>query len=134
MISYKTLDLLNVEIKNGDVYFEDELFIMKTPSIYLTDVSSLENNIINARLDTSINTHNRFKEILLYISRIYRSKNIEPRIIEENNIKILLDSESKFFDINHQIISKNFFNKEAKAICSVIIKKGQVYLHQCLKI
>jgi len=133
MISYKNIDLLNINLVENDVYFGEELLIIKTPSIYLTDISNSEKNFLRARIDTSINTHNRLKEVLLYISRIYKNNDHETDIIEDYDFNILLDKNSSFFDSSHNVISKNSFNRESRAVCSIFIKNGDIYLHQCLK-
>ena len=133
MISYKNIDLLNINLVKNDINFGEELLIIKTPRIYLTDISNTDNNCLRARIDTSINTHNRLKEVLLYISRIYKNNEIVSDIIEDYNFNILLDKNSRFFDSGHNVISKNSFNRESRAVCSIFIKNGHIYLHQCLK-
>lgn len=132
MLSIKNIDLLNIKIKDKNVYYGSDLLIIKSPIVNATNSSEEELNLINIQLDCSIKSNNRLKEILMYIKRKYSEVGINFNI--ETHFNIIIDSESLFFDSNQDKTSKNSFNKESRVICSFYIKEGFIYLHQCMKV
>jgi hypothetical protein len=132
MLSIKNIDLLNIQIKDKDVYYGPDLLIIKSPFVNATNNSEEELNLINMQLDYSIRSHSRLKEILLYIKRKYSEFGINFNI--DVCLNLIIDSDTLFFDSNQDKISKNAFNKESRAICSFYIKEGFTYLHQCMKV
>lgn len=132
MLSIKNIDLLNIQIKDKNVYYDSDLLIIKSPIVNVINNSEEELNSIEIQLDYFIRSNNRLKEILLYVKRKYSEIGINFNI--ESCLKVIIDSESLFFDNNQNKISKNSFNKETRVICSLYIKEGFIYLHQCMKI
>ena len=132
MLSTKNIDLLNIQLKDKNVYYGSDLLIIKSPIISAINNSEEELNSIKIQLDYSIRSNNRLKEILLYIKRKYSEIGIIFNI--ETYLNVFIDSESLFFDSNQNKISKNSFNKESRVICSLYIKEGFIYLHQCMKV
>lgn len=132
MLSIKNIDLLNIQIKDKNVYYNSDLLIIKSPIVNAINSSEEELNSIKIQLDYSIRSNNRLKEILLYIKRKYSEIGIIFNI--ETYLNVFIDSESLFFDSNQNKISKNSFNKESRVICSLYIKEGFIYLHQCMKV
>lgn len=132
MLSTKNIDLLNIQLKDKNVYYGSDLLIIKSPIISAINNSEEELNSIKIQLDYSIRSNNRLKEILLYIKRKYSEIGIFFNI--ESSLNVIIDSESLFFDSNQNKISKNSFNKESRVICSLYIKEGFIYLHQCMKV
>lgn len=132
MLSIKNIDFLNININNKDVNYNSELLIIKTPIVNGINSSEDEENLIKIQLDFSLKSSNRLKETLLYIKRLYSKINLDFDIKE--SIDIIIDSDSLFFDSNHNRITKNSINKESRIICSFFIKEAKLYLHQCMKI
>lgn len=132
MLSIKNIDLLNIQIKNKNVYYGSDLLIIKSPIVNAINSSEEELNLIKIQLDCSIKSNNRLKEILLYIKRKYSEVGINFNI--ETCFNVIIDSESLFFDSNQNKTSKNSFNKESRVIFSFYIKEGFIYLHQCMKV
>lgn len=132
MLSIKNIDLLNIQIKDKNVYYNSKLLVIKSPIVNAINSSEEELNSIKIQLDYSIRSNNRLKEILLYIKRKYSEIGIFFNI--ESSLNVIIDSESLFFDSNQNKISKNSFNKESRVICSLYIKEGFIYLHQCMKV
>lgn len=132
MLSIKNIDLLNIQLKDKNVYYGSDLLIIKSPIISAINNSEEELNSIKIQLDYSIRSNNRLKEILLYVKRKYSEIGIFFNI--ESSLNVIIDSESLFFDSNQNKISKNSFNKESRVICSLYIKEGFIYLHQCMKV
>lgn len=133
MLSIRNIDLLNIVINNKEVNYKTDLLIIKTPIVNAINSSEDEENLIKIKLDFSIKSSNRLKEILLYIKRLYAKIDLNFNI-NEDSIDIIIDSDSLFFDSKQNRITKNSLNKESRIICSFFIKEGNIYLHQCMKI
>jgi hypothetical protein len=133
MISIKNIDLLNIKIKNNIVFYKEDLLIIKSPIVNAINNSEKDLNSIKIELDSSIKS-SRLKEILLYIKRKYTELDLNLNFIDENILDIKIESDSLFFDSNHNKISKNSLNRESRILCSFYIKNSDVYLHQCMKL
>lgn len=131
MISIKNIDLLDIKIVEDTVYYKNELFLLKTGILNAINCSQEDDNYIKVTIDPNISNQNRLKEIMLFINRNFPDVHF---IHEQYHMYIKIDSDSKFFDINGNRITKNSLNKETKIICSIFIKNGIVYLHQCMKV
>ncbi len=131
MISAKNINLLEIKLKNEDVYYKDELLILKTGITDAIDCSQKDENFIKINIDATLSSNNRLKEVILFINRLYPTIFL---INEENTLHINIDSESKFFNSNGEKITKNSLNKKSRILCSIFIKKGIIYLHQCMKL
>lgn len=130
MISVKNIDLLCIKLLEEDVYYNSELLIIKTPILKAINISNEDLNLIEIDIEGFTKSHNRLKEVLLFINRKYK----ECNLFKENNILVNIDSNSAFFDSNKTRITKNSLNKVSRIICSLFIKGGNIYLHQCMKI
>lgn len=130
MISIKKIDLLDIKILENDVYYKDSLLLLKTSVLTAINCSQDSENFIKLTIDTNISNQNRLKETILFINRSYPDTYF---IKEHCFLYVKLDSDSKFFDSNGNKITKNGLNKESKIICSIFIKNGIIYLHQCMK-
>lgn len=131
MISIKNIDLLDIKIAEDTVYYKNELLLLKTCILKAINCSQEDDNYIKVTINPNISSQNRLKEIILFINRNFPDAYF---IHEQYYMYIKLDSDSKFFDINGTRITKNNLNKETKIICSIFIKNGVVYLHQCMKV
>ena len=131
MISIKNIDLLDIKIVEDSVYYKNELLLLKTGILNAINCSQEDDNHIKVTIDPNISNQNRLKEIMLFINRNFPDIYF---IHEQYYMYIKLDSDSKFFDINGTRITKNSLNKETKIICSIFIKNGTIYLHQCMKV
>lgn len=130
MISIKKIDLLDIKILENNVYYKDSLLILKTSVLTAINCSQNSENFIKLTIDTNISNQNRLKETILFINRNYP----DTQFIEEHCfLYVKLDSDSKFFDSRGTKITKNSLNRESKIICSIFIKNGIIYLHQCMK-
>jgi len=130
MISIKKIDLLDIKILENDVYYKDSLLVLKTSVLTAINCSQDSENFIKLTIDTNISNQNRLKETILFINRRYP----DTCFIKEHCFLYLkLDSDSKFFDSKGTKITKNSLNRESKIICSIFIKNGIIYLHQCMK-
>ena len=93
MISYKKINLLDLENKNGEIFLNSEKFTIKTPIMHFRK----EKKKIILILNSFSPNHITFDNILQYISRTYELKNYDKKSIEMDIISCIFYNEKGIY-------------------------------------
>ena len=113
MTSYKKIDLIKLYIKDSFVFLDDKKLLIKTPIIYF-DYG--EDHII-LKIKNNAENHVKFIQLCTHIERLFKTKDIKTNINNSLDIKVLINDNSKFYDINGKSI--NNIKNGGKIICSI---------------
>jgi len=128
MTSYKKIDLIKLYIEDSFIFLDDKKLLIKTPIIYF---EYREDHII-LKIKNNAENHVKFLQLCTHIERLFKTKNIKTNINNSLEIKVLINDNSKFYDINGKLI--NSIKNGGKIICSIECFNGTMSLVELLYI
>jgi hypothetical protein len=128
MTSYKKIDLIKLYIEDSFVFLDDKKLLIKTPIIYF---EYREDHII-LKIKNNAENHVKFLQLCTHIERLFKTKDIKTNINNSLEIKVLINDNSKFYDINGKLI--NSIKNGGKIICSIECFNGTMSLVELLYI
>jgi len=128
MTSYKKIDLIKLYIEDSFVFLDDKKLLIKTPIIYF---EYREDHII-LKIKNNAENHVKFLQLCTHIERLFKTKDIKTNINNSLEIKVLINDNSKFYDINGKFI--NSIKNGGKIICSIECFNGTMSLVELLYI
>ena len=128
MTSYKKIDLIKLYIEDSFIFLDDKKLLIKTPIIYF---EYREDHII-LKIKNNAENHVKFLQLCTHIERLFKTKNIKTNINNSLEIKVLINDNSKFYDINGKLI--NSIKNGGKIICSLECFNGTMSLVELLYI
>jgi hypothetical protein len=126
MTSYKKIDLIKLYVKESSIFLDDTKLLIKTPIIYF---EYRENHIV-LKIKNNAENHVKFLQLCTHIERLFKSKDIKPNINNSLEIMVLINDNSKFYDINSNPISN--IKNGGKIICSLECFNGMMNLVELL--
>ena len=133
MISYKKIDISKIKLENSTLIYDNQELIIKSPIINFKIIKDENCNKIKLICNDDSQVHDIFLNTIGYIERIYEYNKIKTNFISDNNINLIIDKYSRFFDINtKEIDAENIIGN--KCIVSLIFKNESLLLTQMLLI
>jgi len=131
MISYKKINLLDLSITPDFVIQNKNIDLqIKSPII----MYSIKDSLLCLQINKNSDTHNLFQNLCGYIDRLFKIKNVESHLINDDNIILNIEDSSKFYDENSKITLRSNIKKEGKTICSFKCDNGKFTLNQFLSL
>ena len=128
MTSYKKIDLIKLYVKDSLLFLDDNKILIKTPIIYF---DYKEDHII-LKIKNNVENHVKFLQLCTHIERLFKTKDIKTNINISLEIKVLINKDSKFYDVN--AIPINNIKNGGKIICSLECINGTMNLVELLYI
>lgn len=136
MLSYKKIDMLNLTIEDKSIYYNNEILIIKSPIINY----ELKNKELMLKINGDSDSHIIFLNLCSYIERLFKNLKIKINIIKNRNdinnrsIEIIINENSKFYDVDREEMFENNVKSLGKIICSFSSENGNLILHEMLQI
>ena len=136
MLSYKKIDMLNLTIEDKSIYYNNKILIIKSPIINY----DLKNKELMLKINGDSDSHIIFLNLCSYIERLFKNLKVKIDIIKNRNdinnrsIEIIIDENSKFYDVDREEMFRNNVKSQGKIICSFSCKNGNLILDEMLQI
>lgn len=133
MISYKKIDISKIKLNNYNLLYNEKELVIKSPIINFKIINDNDTNFLQLFCNDNSTVHDIFLNVLGFIERIYEYNKINTNFISNNVINIMIDNNSRFFDINtKEIKMENIIGN--KGIISIIFTDEKIILSQLLLI
>lgn len=133
MISYKKVDISKIKLNNSKLLYNEKELVIKSPIINFKIINDNDTNFLQLFCNDNSNVHDIFLNVLGFIERIYEYNKINNNFISNNVVNIMIDNNSRFFDINtKEVKMENIIGN--KCIISIIFTDEKIILSQLLLI
>jgi hypothetical protein len=136
MLSYKNIDLLNLNLVNNIIFYKDENLTITSPIINY----DLKDEKLFLKINGDSELHVTFVNLCSYIERLFKNLEIKTDIIKNRNdlinrtIVISINENSTFYDVEREEIFKSNIKSSGKIVCSFLCENGKFFLCQLLQI
>lgn len=128
MTSYKKINMLDLNIEDGKLKYNQDILTLKTPII----LEEKQGNVLLLKINFDSKNHDIFNNLCGYINTIYNIKKIKTDIISNGCILLKETKSSRFFDENKNAINFNKIKSNQKIVSTFICDNGEFIIDQCL--